>query len=46
MFGRTGKNNPNFGKPKTRGSGKPSQSIEVTDVLSFALEQGQIFIIQ
>ena len=31
MFGKTGKNNPNYGKPRTEGSGKPSQAIEVFD---------------
>jgi group I intron endonuclease len=27
-----GENNPNFGKPKAEGAGKPSQVIEVTDI--------------
>jgi hypothetical protein len=31
MFGKTGENNPRFGKPKTEGSGRPSQQIEVFD---------------
>jgi group I intron endonuclease len=29
---KKGKNNPNFGKPRTPGSGKPSKQIEVTDL--------------
>jgi hypothetical protein len=32
IFGRTGENNLNFGKPRTVGSGKPSQKIEVFDL--------------
>ena len=27
-----GENNPNYGKPRTEGSGRPSQQIEVTDI--------------
>jgi hypothetical protein len=28
---KTGEDNPNFGQPRVRGSGRPSQQIEVTD---------------
>jgi len=29
---KKGENNPNYGKPRTEGSGSPSQAIEVTDI--------------
>jgi group I intron endonuclease len=29
---KSGENHPNYGKPKTEGSGNPSQAIEVTDI--------------
>ena len=32
MFGKTGENHPNYGKPRPEGAGSPSQSIEVTDI--------------
>lgn len=34
MFGRTGADNPMFGKVKPEGSGRPSQKIEVLDLLT------------
>jgi hypothetical protein len=30
----TGENHPMYGKPKPEGAGRPSQQIEVTDMLS------------
>jgi len=32
MFGKTGENHPNYGKPRPEGAGKSSQQIEVTDI--------------
>jgi len=31
MFGKTGENHPNYGKPRPEGAGSPSQAIEVFD---------------
>ena len=34
MFGKTRENHPNYGKPRFEGAGRPSQQIEVTDIIN------------
>lgn len=34
MFGRTGEKHPMYNKPRVEGSGRPSQKLEVLDLLT------------